>query len=97
MIIEDEITLNGFELKDSFYEKTEVRDKDHKNRIRITINGSDVTISVDTLDKDDKVAINKTDTIDVASIQRLEVNRGLSNPLAYIISQVAQYGEISRE
>lgn len=100
MIITEELSVNHFtksEKADNVWEKLEILKPDHKVKTTAELlPNSDVKLTIDYLDAEDKVKLSKSDTFDEALISRLEVNRGMSNPLGYIISQLNLYGEIGK-
>jgi len=100
MLITEELSINGFskEGSDKIWSKTEIISSSKKVKtVAEILEHDEVKITVKNLDADDKVKNEHSDTFDTALIQRLEINRGMSNPLGYIISQVAQYGQIAKD
>lgn len=90
MLITEDLEVNGFEFQgDGKYIKKE------GNRT-FTITLLDDIIHIDIEEPGNKKPVIKSDEIDSGMLQRLEVNRGMSNPLNYVLSQLVSYGTIQK-
>lgn len=96
MIITEELDINGFAFEgDGRYTKTEIKASNQEVELEVQVDGDMITLTSREKDEKGKEIVH-TDEIDTGMLQRLEVNRGMSNPLAYVLSQLVSYGEIQK-